>query len=57
MSEAANDPSLAKEVVGEALARRRFSGMLDVARQEAPLEPIDVTRLRKLRLPAQMALF
>jgi phosphoribosyl 1,2-cyclic phosphodiesterase len=57
MSEQANDASLARDVVGQALARRRFAGMLDVARQEAPLEPIDVTRLRKLRLPAQMALF
>ena len=57
MSEAANDPSLAKDVVGEALARRRFAGTLEAAPQEAPMEPIDVTRLRALRLPAQMALF
>jgi phosphoribosyl 1,2-cyclic phosphodiesterase len=57
MSEQANDPSLAKDVVGYALERRRFAGMLDVARQETPMAPIDVTRLRALRLPQQMALF
>jgi phosphoribosyl 1,2-cyclic phosphodiesterase len=57
MSEAANDPSLAKDVVGYALEKRRFNGMLDVARQEEPMTPIDVTRLKALRLPAQMALF
>jgi len=57
LSENANEPSLAMEVVGEALARRRFSGSLQVAPQERPLDPIDITRLRGLRLPAQMALF
>ena len=57
MSEQANDPSLARDVVGYALEKRRFAGMLDVAQQEHPMQPIDVTRLRKLRLPAQMALF
>jgi phosphoribosyl 1,2-cyclic phosphodiesterase len=57
LSENANEPSLAREVVGQALARRRFSGMLDVASQDRPMAPIDVTRMKALRLPAQMALF
>jgi phosphoribosyl 1,2-cyclic phosphodiesterase len=57
MSEQANDPSLAAEVVGETLARKRYAGTLTVAPQERPLEPIDVTRLRGLRMPAQISLF
>jgi phosphoribosyl 1,2-cyclic phosphodiesterase len=57
LSEQANDPSLAREVVAEALGRRRYDGVVDVAPQEHPLEPIDVTRLRALRLPAQTSLF
>lgn len=57
LSEQANDPHLAREVVGHALEKRRFSGLLDVARQDRPLSSIDVTRMRALRLPPQMALF
>jgi hypothetical protein len=44
-------------VVGEALERLRYRGSLAVAPQERPLETIDVTRLKALRLPAQMTLF
>lgn len=57
LSEQANDPSLAREVVGDALSRLRWRGTVDVAPQHRPLEPIDVTRLRQLRLPPQMSLF
>jgi phosphoribosyl 1,2-cyclic phosphodiesterase len=57
LSEQANDPGLAKDVVGVALERRRYSGMLEVARQEAPLAPIDVSRMRRQRLPSQITLF
>ncbi len=57
LSEQANDPSLAAEVVGRALSRRRYRGSLTVAPQGTPLEPIDVTRLRGLRMPAQTSLF
>lgn len=57
LSENANAPALAYEVVGEALERLRYAGTLAVAPQERPLEPVDVTRLRQLRLPAQMTLF
>lgn len=57
LSENANHPALAHEVVGDALERLRYTGSLTVAPQERPLETIDVTRLRSLRLPAQTSLF
>ncbi len=57
LSENANHPALAHEVVGDALERLRYTGSLTVAPQERPLETIDVTRLRALRLPAQTSLF
>jgi phosphoribosyl 1,2-cyclic phosphodiesterase len=56
LSEQANDPILAKEVVGEALRRQRFRGTVDVAPQEVPLDPIDVGRLRLKNLPEQISL-
>jgi phosphoribosyl 1,2-cyclic phosphodiesterase len=57
MSEQANDAGLAADVVGMALERRRYRGTLAVAPQDRPLAPIDVTRLRELRRPAQMTMF
>ena len=57
LSEQANHPSLAHDVVGEALERLRYKGTLAVAPQERPLETIDITRLKALRQPAQMSLF
>lgn len=57
LSEAANDPHLARDVVGESLERLRYDGPLTVAPQERPLETMDVTRLRRLRLPVQTSLF
>lgn len=57
LSENANHPALAHDVVGEALERLRYQGSLAVAPQEQPMETIDVSRLRKLRLPQQMTLF
>ena len=57
LSEQANAPALAAEVVGDALARLRYRGPVDVAPQHVPMEPIDVTRLRHLRQPPQFSLF
>ena len=57
LSEQANHPALAHDVVGDALERLRYAGSLTVAPQEHPLETIDVTRLKALRLPAQTSLF
>lgn len=56
LSEAANDPELAREVVGGVLSRRRYTGPVHVARQETPLEPIDVAALREARTPPQLSL-
>lgn len=55
LSERANAPELAREVVGSALGRR-FRGRLEVARQAGALEPIDLCALRRGRLPAQLSL-
>jgi phosphoribosyl 1,2-cyclic phosphodiesterase len=56
LSVRANAASLAEEVVGAALVARRYRGMLVVAPQERPLPTVDVTRLRALAAPAQLAL-
>jgi phosphoribosyl 1,2-cyclic phosphodiesterase len=56
LSEQANDPGLAHDVVSEALGRR-FRGTLQVATQERPLEPIDVSARRTARRPVQTSLF
>jgi phosphoribosyl 1,2-cyclic phosphodiesterase len=55
LSENANDPFLARDVVAEALERRGFSGSLQLGRQDAPLDPIDVEALQRRRGPAQLA--
>jgi phosphoribosyl 1,2-cyclic phosphodiesterase len=57
LSENANHPALAHDVVGDTLERLRYPGTLTVAPQDRPLEMIDVTQLRVLRLPAQFTLF
>jgi len=57
LSDNANHPALAYDVVGDALERLRYKGSLAVAPQESPLETIDVSHLRALRLPAQTSLF
>ena len=56
LSEQANDPGLAHDTVGEALGRR-YRGTLQVAVQEKPLDPIDVSRIKTARLPVQTNLF
>ncbi len=56
LSEAANDPELARDTVGAALERRRYRGPVRVATQENPLETIDVGALRFERQPQQLSL-
>jgi phosphoribosyl 1,2-cyclic phosphodiesterase len=56
LSESANDPGLAHDVVGLALERLRYRGSLAVAAQHEPMAPIDITHLRQLRRPAQLTL-
>src|SRR5690606_16673862 len=47
LSEHCNEAALAEEVVGRALERLGFRGLLRVAPQERPLEPVHVGRLLK----------
>jgi phosphoribosyl 1,2-cyclic phosphodiesterase len=56
LSEQCNAPALAAEVVGETLEALKFSGLLQVAPQGGPLEPIDVERLRMRAQPVQLSL-
>ena len=57
MSERANHPALAEEVIGLRLEKVRYRGELLVARQEEPLPPIDVTNRRVRLAPMQLPLF
>jgi phosphoribosyl 1,2-cyclic phosphodiesterase len=57
LSERANDPWLAHDVVGSVLERRGHRGGVIVAGQDAPLEPICVTAMRARLRPPQLALF
>ena len=57
LSDSANEPGLALDMVGVALERARYRGSLQVAPQDRPSEPIDVSALRRSRLPAQISLF
>lgn len=56
LSTECNDPALALDVVGGALARAGWSGWLDVARQDAPSPWLDLEALRQRRGPAQLTL-
>lgn len=57
LSEAANDWALAQDVVGTALGRLRYQGLVEVAFQDKPLDPIDITALRLRGSPPQLSLF
>jgi phosphoribosyl 1,2-cyclic phosphodiesterase len=56
LSEHCNDGALARDVVAEALDSLGFAGPLLVARQDAPLDPIDAKELRRAREPVQLSL-
>jgi len=56
LSDSCNAPELARETIGLALERCRFDGLLQVAPQDRPLEPIDLGPLRQARMPEQLAL-
>ena len=47
LSEHCNDPALAKDVIAEELDGSGYCGLLTVAPQERPLEPVDVLALRR----------
>jgi phosphoribosyl 1,2-cyclic phosphodiesterase len=57
LSDSCNEPAMARDAVEAALSRRGFGGMLEVAEQDHPGQPIDVDRLRARSAPAQLALF
>lgn len=56
LSRKANTPALARDVVGEALDRVGWRGLLEVAAQDEPTPRIDVERLRLKGGPEQLAL-
>ena len=56
LSEHCNEGSLAREVVGEVLQNVGYRGMLTVAIQERPLEPIEVAVYRLRAAPVQLSL-
>jgi phosphoribosyl 1,2-cyclic phosphodiesterase len=56
ISEQANDPGLALDVVGHRLERLRFAGSLVVGRQDRPIDPIDSGLVRRRRAPMQLSL-
>lgn len=57
LSEHCNDAGLARDVVGATLDRLDFRGLLRVAPQPDPLEPIDVEAIRHAGSPPQTELF
>ncbi|HET7274795.1 MAG TPA: MBL fold metallo-hydrolase [Longimicrobiaceae bacterium] len=57
LSERSNDPGLAHDVVGDALDRLNFDGDVQLGLQDRPLDPIDISALRRSRMPDQMSLF
>lgn len=56
LSEQANEPELARDVVGSSLERLSFEGELLVGMQRMPITPIDVSRLRLRLAPPQLTL-
>ena len=57
LSEESNTPHLAKTVVGSALKKRGFRGILDVARPDTPTDLVDLGVLRERNGPPQLSLF
>lgn len=56
LSDKCNDGDLARDTVGSALEAAHYSGPLHVARQDEPLEPMDLVELRRRRQPHQLPL-
>jgi phosphoribosyl 1,2-cyclic phosphodiesterase len=57
LSDSCNEPDLAYAAVDAALGRRGYRGLLQVAGQDHPGEPMDVDALRARSAPPQLALF
>ncbi len=56
LSERANDPGLASDVIGERLEKLGFDGILRVGDQADPIEAVDIGRERIRRAPVQLQL-
>ncbi|HWV56911.1 MAG TPA: hypothetical protein VNZ57_05515, partial [Longimicrobiales bacterium] len=56
LSERCNDPGLANDTIGETLEGMGYGGLLSVARQDRPLEPINVAQLLERTAPQQLSL-
>jgi phosphoribosyl 1,2-cyclic phosphodiesterase len=56
LSEQANEPTLAMEVVAERLERAGFRGDLMIGRQHEALQPFDVTSARRRLAPPQLTM-
>lgn len=57
LSQECNEPALAEENVGEALRRKGYDGMLQVAAQDEPLADLDVAELAATVRSPQLGLF
>jgi phosphoribosyl 1,2-cyclic phosphodiesterase len=57
LSDSCNEPEMARAAVDAGLARKGFRGLLRVAPQDEPSDPIDVLALRDRTAPAQLAFF
>jgi phosphoribosyl 1,2-cyclic phosphodiesterase len=57
LSAECNRPELAKSVVGGALKKAGFRGLLEVAPQDEPTEFFDLVALRRSSAPPQLSLF
>ena len=57
LSQECNEPALAAGIVGEALKRKGYQALLEVAVQDEPLAGINVTALAAEMRPAQLSLF
>ncbi len=56
LSDSCNEPAMAHAVVESSLGARSYRGLLDVADQDEPREPIEVEALRARLAPAQLSL-
>jgi phosphoribosyl 1,2-cyclic phosphodiesterase len=57
LSEHANDPGLAEDVIAQRLSRLGYRGELKVGQPHKPLDPIDVSARRIRLAPVQLQLF
>jgi phosphoribosyl 1,2-cyclic phosphodiesterase len=57
LSQECNEPKLAAQVVGSALRKKGFEGLIEVAAQDEPLAGLDIAKLAAAVRPLQLGLF